>query len=839
MRKITQLLFTFLLFAGTNAAFSQEKTGKNLEASTFINLFKEGLKGNNLKIVTANDSFVTLTNIEQNSFQQKMSVTGTIKEWPNSTFLFKINKESFYGYVINLAEEIAFEYTTFNGAINVTQVEMHKLLHILDIEKTKNKKNRSLENQEPNVHIETAEYPHLSNYQPGMDLTQLESKPGSQYVMFLDMRAVFNGKNPKYISHEEMYKAWQGTATAFCPFDVNVTTNVDVYNAANVINTCIALFIDADGRSHAYLNSFGTTKTSSLYRNGTGEAYALTLAHEIGHQYGLIHDGGQPGGEYYEGIPEYDWNSYMGNFWYTKFNQWSKGEYKGANNQQDDLVDITNYTPYRNDDNTTSKELIFDQGSGKISIENNIGLIERNTDEDVFTLDISTIGIANLKIETTEYLTMLDIEARIVDPNGNIIAKSNASKERHAEFNSIPLAIPGTYQLIIKGGAEGTPQQGFSNYGSLGMYGISGEVAGSVSNDGVSVSIVQFNPFPTVCEEIEPTVKILNSGDETIQSLEIKYTVGNNTAAFVSKTGLNLTQGNSIDVALPTINQKGKGINYEVIITKVNGVQISSSPLTNRGITYTLGTGTEMILAVTQSVADQFDWEIKNNAGTIVSNTSFVAQTVNKAGYQNMRFCLTDDCFNLELPAPENLCVSYQKWSAGSTYGVQGTKVYHTATDGSGNFIIYSNKWWAGSSDVPGNGGPWEEVGSCSASTDSPGDFTLKSIHSNDALISSDFGGANDELVFNFCTSSITTVSNVSVINYSYGPNPFTDKTKIDWDKGDYSRYKIYSVSGALVEENEIQNQSHIIVGGNLPKGVYLVTLSNSFQQVQFKIIKN
>ncbi len=72
-----------------------------------------------------------------------------------------------------------------------------------------------------------------------------------------------------------------------------------------------------------------------------------------------------------------------------------------------------------------------------------------------------------------------DVAARIVDATGKEIAKDNKTALRYASFD-MPLA-EGDYTLIIRGGAEGTPQNGFSNYSSMGFYSIDGEITDGTS----------------------------------------------------------------------------------------------------------------------------------------------------------------------------------------------------------------------------------------------------------------------------------------------------------------------------------------------------------------------
>ena len=59
------------------------------------------------------------------------------------------------------------------------------------------------------------------------------------------------------------------------------------------------------------------------------------------------------------------------------------------------------------------------------------------------------------------------------------MANSNRAVNRTAGFDQ---TLPsGNYTLAIKGGAEGTPLNGFTNYSSLGFYAIEGEITGAVS----------------------------------------------------------------------------------------------------------------------------------------------------------------------------------------------------------------------------------------------------------------------------------------------------------------------------------------------------------------------
>ena len=410
--------------------------------------------------------------------------------------------------------------------------------------------------------------------------------------------------------------------------------------------------------------------------------------------------------------------------------------------------------------------------------------------------------------------------------------------DRYAEFKDVPLSAPGTYKLIIKGGAEGTPDWGFSNYGSLGVYGISGDVTGSISNGGISVSIVQFNPFPTVCEEIDPSIEVLNAGQSPITSLEITYSIDGVIQGTIQESKLQLPSGAKADIDLPLITQQGVGVNYKAFITKVNGASINSSPLTEKEIKYTLGSGSEMELIVPSDAADNFTWEIKNTSGAIVANKTYVAQTIKDGGTETMRFCLAEDCYQMELPAPGDLCSSYEQWTSSKNYGQQGTLVYHTLKDDAGNFILYSNKWWAGGNNVPGGGDPWEEIGVCSNSTASSGTFVLKSKGGSGNLIESTFGGANDPLEHDFCSSGITSSTlELNQLSLNFGPNPFSDQLGLFVTEGFIKNLSIYDLTGKLVSTQNVKG-SKVTIGERLKSGVYIIQLNTSKGPAQIKVVK-
>lgn len=410
----------------------------------------------------------------------RLSMVGRAVESPNSDFILKGDARNLYGWVVLKDRNAAFEYTTDeSGNLMVEAVPVEKIFPVCFTQ--------SPAESGPVPALFSPEapadslHPHIGAY-PGTDVTKLQSLPGAAKVMYLDITRIMNGATPKYMAAAEMWKAWQSQAAALSMYQVNVTTDPAVYAATPVTNSGIARFLDQQGRSNAPLNSFGTTRYSSHYRQTDGYGYGRITAHEVGHQLGLGHDGGSNGGEYFNGFSAFQWTPLMGNVWpgtswAQALYQYSKGEYPTATRTQDDLALINKYLEYREDDipGTTALKVV---GSA-VPAAMNRGQIARNNDSDSFAFRIAPAGgRVRLKINRIEYIggAMLDVDARIVDAAGKVVAQSNKLKARDAEFDQ---SLPGgEYTLVIRGGAEGTPQNGFSRYSSLGFYAVEGTLEG-------------------------------------------------------------------------------------------------------------------------------------------------------------------------------------------------------------------------------------------------------------------------------------------------------------------------------------------------------------------------
>ncbi|GCE60031.1 FG-GAP-like repeat-containing protein [Microcystis aeruginosa] len=292
---------------------------------------------------------------------------------------------------------------------------------------------------------------------------------------------------------------WQRVAEDFIPFNVNVTTqaptDINDLIKSGTGDTRWGVRVAIGGSSYdwygagaggvAYLNSFNWNSDTPTFvfddqlGNGNEKYTAEAISHEVGHTLGLSHDGRiTPSEGYYAGHGSGDtgWAPIMGVGYYQNLSQWSKGEYASANNTQDDLQIITtqNGFGYRTDDtgNTiaTAKALTV---SGA-SVSGN-GIIERNTDVDFYSFTTGA-GAISLTVNPFNRGPNLDILAELYNSAGTLIASSNPTDLLSANITANVAA--GTYYLKIDGIGKGNPlTTGYTDYGSLGQYSISGSVS--------------------------------------------------------------------------------------------------------------------------------------------------------------------------------------------------------------------------------------------------------------------------------------------------------------------------------------------------------------------------
>ena len=367
------------------------------------------------------------------------------------------------------------------------------------------------------------------------DTFLLNSNPGAAHTIFLDFDGHttsgtnwnssytggadivtpaydFEGDASSFTDAEltQIQWIWQRVAEDYMPFDVNVTTQdpgaealiktsqkgggknkppADTeWGVRIVIGGSSSDWYGSAAGGVGYLGSFDASSDTPafVFAEAVGEkGIAEAISHEAGHTLGLSHDGriSPPAAYYYgQGSGATGWAPIMGVSYYQELTQWSKGEYASANNTQDDLAIITgnNGFSYRADDHGgtigTATSLIATATS-----LTGAGIIERNTDFDVFSFSITDNVDVELTIDPAARGANLDILAELYDASNTLIASSNPLTRLDAAFQVNLTA--GEYYLSITGTGKGDPlTDGYSDYGSLGQYFISGSITSGPPN---------------------------------------------------------------------------------------------------------------------------------------------------------------------------------------------------------------------------------------------------------------------------------------------------------------------------------------------------------------------
>jgi hypothetical protein len=393
--------------------------------------------------------------------------------------------------------------------------------------------------------------PGYNTNQNGVAIISLQSYPGSKAVLLLDF---FGGYTPTWngiaysvpagVTSATIKDVWKRVAEDYLPFNINVTTDIKVYQAAPAASRQRCCFTDTPvtAAGVAYVGSWNwgsDTPCWSVYT--TGKNGAEVGAHEPGHTLGLSHETQEiPTGvgtntthnEYYagQGSGATGWAPTMGAGYYQPVSSWSKGEFQYASNPQDELNTIAtanNNVTYRADDTgstlATSRYLeIYPDASAFAE-----GVIETAGDTDAFQFT-TTGGPAALQASPAGDWANLAMSVTLADANDILIASNNPQTTLSAMISTNLPA--GTYTFRITGAGRNDPvTNGFSSYASVGYYSISGFVTGGRLP--TRLAVMEQAPNGTVVGPVVAT--------DTNSSLAYAILSGNPSGAFsIDDTGM-------------------------------------------------------------------------------------------------------------------------------------------------------------------------------------------------------------------------------------------------------------------------------------------------------------
>ena len=486
---------------------------------------------------------------------------------------------------------------------------------------------------------------------PLADTFRLHSRPTATKVIYLDFdghtttRTAWNSGNPTittsafsfegdstFTNNElvRIQEIWERVSECFSPFDVDVTTQAPT--VADLLNTGgadtrwgVRAAIGTSSPSPApgaagvaYVDAFGWNYGTgydtpafvfSEVLSNSAKYVADATVHEVGHTLGMDHDGrNSPAEEYYtgHGSGATGWAPHMGVGYYQPLVQWSKGEYLSANNIEDDLAIITTQGfGFRADDFANTQSTATNIGTTVVSGVTTItqsGVIEQRTDADWFKIT-APAGTLSLNATGSSVNTMLDIRMDLYNASGVQVSTSNPDGDVTAAISATVTA--GTYFVKIDGVGKGTPTTtGYSDYGSLGRYRITGTIPSTTNN--VTVAYNTTTKVLTVTGDAAAnvaTVTVQNGNITVAGSAGTK--INNGTASFVVSTtgrvGLNASMGDGND-SLVVTGMLASTINVSLL------AGADSLRLTYCDVSYLRlngGTGTDTFTYTTSVIAQQ------------------------------------------------------------------------------------------------------------------------------------------------------------------------------------------------------------------------------------------
>jgi hypothetical protein len=335
----------------------------------------------------------------------------------------------------------------------------------------------------------------------------LSSRPGAAAVLYLDFDGEtvtdpnWNSGNtivaqPSSLTSAQITEVWNRVKEDYWPFNIDVTTDRNRYNNAPVGSRMRCIITPTDTAAPgfggvAYLNSFD--KAGSLFSstipcwvfNSSVVGVAEAASHEFGHTFGLYHDGRtSPAEAYYQGhgTGAVSWGPIMGCAYTPLVVQWSKGEYASANNQEDDLAIIANAVNgfgYVADEagNSLGSAGTLNAPGGAVNQTGIISPAEGGGNNDVdFYAFTAGVGVVIINANPASISPNLDILLQVQNSAGTVVASSNPDTALNATV-SCGIGAVGTYYITVQGTGRGAVLgDGYSNYGSIGHYSLSGTV---------------------------------------------------------------------------------------------------------------------------------------------------------------------------------------------------------------------------------------------------------------------------------------------------------------------------------------------------------------------------
>lgn len=316
-----------------------------------------------------------------------------------------------------------------------------------------------------------------------------------------------SGNGPSFTTAEKsaIQYIWAQVAEDYAPFDVDVTTEDrgeavlerssagdPTYGTRALVTPSAAAWAglcEEECGGVAYLDVLGhypgrggdpsahaAYQPAWIFPQGLGndpKAVGEAISHEVGHTLALEHDGqtvAEGTDEYYLGHGS--WAPIMGGAYDRPIAQFSAGEYADATRPgQDDVAELAARLGRRTDEAgaTTATATTGVPGTAYITARDDVDVYALGTCSGSTTLTASAAAVG----------PDLDIQLRLLDAGGTVVATADPASAAVDAYEATGLdasitrtLASGTYYARVDGVGNGTASSGYTDYGSLGTYGM-------------------------------------------------------------------------------------------------------------------------------------------------------------------------------------------------------------------------------------------------------------------------------------------------------------------------------------------------------------------------------
>ncbi len=322
-------------------------------------------------------------------------------------------------------------------------------------------------------------------------------------------------------------QVFRQVAEIYSPFDVDVTTQeptADALDRTSSTDQTYGVQVMVTDSTTAMQGACGGTCFGMAYddafdnptysQGDPGPAFVFTYqnsfsanviaqgaAHEVGHTLGLSHDGLGSSSYYTEFT---DWGPIMGASIDRTLSHFSKGEYAGATNTQDDLAVMQGHGLTRVADDVVGTKSLGQQASYDVT-----GLIGWRNDTDTYSIDLPCTTELTVSADNIGPGASLDVRLDVGPAGGTLTRAANTGLSESTTVT----AGPGTWLLRVDGQGKGDPATlgDYSDYDSLGQYRLTAATT-ACADSGTTDPTPTEPPAPAATAPDTPTIGRASSG---------------------------------------------------------------------------------------------------------------------------------------------------------------------------------------------------------------------------------------------------------------------------------------------------------------------------------------